>query len=73
MHEPKKYSSWCSYKVSYNLDPSLCINTDNVSILAYMLKRSIVVVEPYSQKNGILNVDFAIHVPLRGNKSRSKQ
>ena len=49
------------------------MNTDNTSILANILKRSIVVVEPCSRKNGVLNIDFIIYMPLRGNKSRSKR
>ena len=49
------------------------MGTDDTSILAYILKRSIVVVEPCSRKNGISNVDLIIYMPLRENKSRSKQ
>lgn len=73
VHEHEKYSSLRSCKVGYNLSPSLHMNADDASILAHMLKRSIVVVQPCSRKNGASNVDLTTHVPLGGNKSRSKQ
>ena len=67
-----KYTLWRSFNLRYLLSLNLYINTDNRDILSHILNKIILVITPYSHKDGSSKIELIIHVLLSGKKSRAK-
>ena len=70
--EGSKYSEWRGYSVGCDLDSSLYMNTDDVSIIAHYFQRKIIVSHPYRGDDGLPKLEVRLHVPVKGKKSISK-
>ena len=67
-----KYSLWRSNKIGADLDSSLYMNTDDVSVISSYFEKKIFVVSPVRGSNGSSKIEVRLHIPVRGTKIVAK-